>query len=74
MPIAEVEVVADGTPYYGKTITNGTYSFDLFDYNVGDKVNLVTSHKGFKDKTRSITINKQQMPDIDFTLQPLRPH
>lgn len=74
VPIADVEVLADGTRFYGKTITDGTYSFDLFDYNVGDKINLVTSHKGFKDKTRSITISKQQMPDINFTLQPLRPN
>jgi hypothetical protein len=69
MPIVDVEVVADGTRFYGTTITDGSYSFDLFDYSIGDKVTLVTSRKDYKDKTKLLTIDKQDMTNVNFVLQ-----
>ena len=69
MPIVDVDILADGTRFYGETITDGTYSFDLFDYLIGDKVKLVTSRKDYKDKTMLLTIDKQDMTNVNFVLQ-----
>lgn len=69
MPIVDVDILADGTRFYGTTITDGTYSFDLFDYLIGDKVKLVTSRKDYKDKTVLLTIEKQDMTNVNFVLQ-----
>jgi len=71
MPISDVEITVDGTKFYGKSITNGTYSFELTGYLTGDEINLVTSHKNYKDKTMNLKIDRQQMKNIDFVLQSL---
>jgi hypothetical protein len=65
--------MVDGTRFYGKSITNGSYSFDLTGYLIGDQVNLVTSDKDYKDKTKNLKIERQDMTNIDFVLQPLHP-
>lgn len=71
VPIKDVEVVAEGTPFFSHTVSNGTYSISLSEYDLGDEIRLLTSHKDFKDKVRPLQITKQQMPDVDFVLQPL---
>ena len=70
-PIKDVEVMAEGTRFFGKTVNNGTYSIRLSDYSVGDEILLSTSHKDYNDKAKKITIAAQQMNNIDFVLQPL---
>jgi hypothetical protein len=70
-PIKDVAIYADGTRFYGKSVSNGTYSFSLTDYSPGDEVTLVTSHKYYKDKIRPVKITREQMNNIDFVLQPL---
>lgn len=72
-PIKNVEIVADGTRFYGKSVSNGTYSISLTDYSPGDEVKLITSHKDYKDKERPLKISSQEMTNIDFVLQPLKP-
>lgn len=69
MPIVDVDILADGTRFYGTTITDGSYSFDLFDYLIGDKVKLVTSRKDYKDKSVMLTIDRQDMTNVNFVLQ-----
>jgi hypothetical protein len=73
MPISDVTVMVDGTRFFGNSITDGTYSFDIFEYSIGDEINLVTSNPRYKDKIRVHKIDRQEMKDIDFVLQPLRP-
>jgi hypothetical protein len=73
MPIQNVEIVIDGTRFFGKSVTNGSYSIELIGYEAGDEINLVTSHKDYKDKTKSLVLDRKEMTNIDFVLQPLNP-
>ena len=73
-PIKDVEVLVDGSPFYSKTVNNGTYSLRVTNYSIGDEISIVTSHKNYKDKMRTIQIDKQQMTNVDFVLQPLKPN
>lgn len=70
-PIKDVEIVADGTRFHGKTINNGSYSIQLSDISIGDEVLLVTSHKDYNDKSKKIKVSRQEVTNIDFVLQPL---
>ena len=70
-PIKDVEVMVDGDRFSSKTVNNGTYSLRVSDYFIGDEIKLVTSHKDFKDKMRTIKIDRQDMSNVDFVLQPL---
>jgi hypothetical protein len=73
MPISNVVVMADGTKFFGTSVTNGTYSIKLADYAIGDEIDLFTSRKDYKDKTIKLKINRQEMTNIDFVLQLLKP-
>jgi len=73
MPISDVVIMVDGTQFFAKTITNGSYSFNITNYSIGDAIDLVSSNKGYKDKTRNLKIERQDMENIDFVLQPLKP-
>jgi hypothetical protein len=72
-PITDVVLMVDGTRFYSKSITDGSYSFEITGYSIGDQVNLVTSHKNYVDKTKTLKIDRQEMTGIDFVLQPLKP-
>ncbi|MDQ6609115.1 MAG: carboxypeptidase-like regulatory domain-containing protein [Bacteroidota bacterium] len=71
-PIKDVVIMVDGTRFYGRSVSNGTYSFSVVDYAAGDEITLVTSHKDYKDKIRPLKIEKQDMVNVDFVLQPLQ--
>lgn len=71
-PIKNVTVMVDGTRFFGKTVSNGTYSFTLTDYAAGEEITLVTSHEEYKDKTRPLKLTRQEMANVDFVLQPLQ--
>jgi hypothetical protein len=71
-PITDVVIMVDGTRFFGKTITDGSYSLDIIGYPIGTEVNLVSSHPSYVDKTKIIKIDRQDMAGIDFTLQPLK--
>ncbi len=73
-PIKDVEILVEGTPYFSKTVNNGTYSLKVSNYFIGDEISIVTSHKNYKDKMRTVKIDKQQMTNVDFVLQPLKPN
>ena len=70
-PIKDVQVMVDGDRFFGNTASNGTYTFTVTDYTPGDELTLVTSHAAYKDKTRAVKIDRQEMTNIDFVLQPL---
>ena len=74
VPIRNVEVNAEGTRFSGTSITDGTYSLQLEDYAVGDVVTLTTSHKGFEDKTVTLTITAPEMTNVDFVLKEINSH
>lgn len=73
VPIPDVVIMVDGTRFSGKSITDGSYSIDMTDYSIGDVVELVSSNKAYKDKTKSLKIERQEMSNTDFVLQKL-PH
>lgn len=72
MPISEVEIDVDGTKYFAKSITDGTYSLRLEEYTLGDEITLTTSHKDFEDKTVSLTINSPEIINQDIFLNPIK--
>jgi hypothetical protein len=73
IPIPDVVVMLDGTKFFGKTVTDGTYSFDITGYKVGDELSLVSSNKDYADKTKTVKIDRQELSRVDFVLQPLSP-
>jgi len=74
MPIRDVTVMVDGTNFHGLTITNGSFSFDIFNYSIGDEINLVTSHKKYRDKTVNYKIMSRDANGIELVLAPLGPY
>jgi hypothetical protein len=72
MPIPDVAIMVDGSRYFGKSISDGSYAFDIVDYSIGDVINLVSSHKAYRDKTKSLKIDRQEMTNTDFVLQRLQ--
>jgi hypothetical protein len=72
VPIPDVVIMVDGTRFFGKSITDGSYSFDITDYSIGDVIELVSSNKACKDKTKSLKIDRQDMNNTDFVLQRLQ--
>jgi hypothetical protein len=71
VPIAGVEINAEGTRYYAVSLTDGTYRLRLEEYTLGDEISLTTSHKDFDDKTISFKIESPEMTGKDFVLNPL---
>ena len=71
MPIRDVEINVDGTRYFAKSITDGTYSLRLDEYTLGDEITLTTSHPDFEDKTVSLKIESPTIKNVNFFLQPV---
>lgn len=71
-PIRDVEVVVDGTPYFSKTINDGSFNIPLPGYHFGDRITLVTSHAAYEDKTKQFDIETGEINKIEFVLNPLR--
>ena len=70
-PISDVTVTVDGTPYFAKTLTNGTFEIPLPDYHFGDRITLVTSHPAYEDKERQYEIESGEINQIEIVLNPL---
>jgi hypothetical protein len=70
-PIRDVEVVVDGTPYFGKTINDGSFDIPIPGYHFGDRITLVTSHPQYEDKTKEFDIESGEIDKIEFVLNPL---
>lgn len=70
-PIRDVEVVVDGTPYFGKTINDGSFDIPIPGYHFGDRITLVTSHPQYEDKTKEFDIESGEINKIEFVLNPL---
>lgn len=71
MPIRGVEISVDGTRYFSKSITDGTYNLRLEEYTLGDEISITTSHKNYEDKTMSLIIRSPEMKDQDIFLNPV---
>lgn len=70
-PIKDVELTVDGTPYFFKTINDGSFRIPLPGYHFGDRVTLITSHPAYEDKVKEFTIESGEINDIEFVLNPL---
>jgi len=70
-PIKDVEVVVDGTPYFAKTINDGSFHIPIPGYHFGDRITLVTSHPGYEDKVKEFDIESGEIDKIEFVLNPL---
>jgi hypothetical protein len=71
MPIRDVEINVDGTKYFTRSITDGTYSLRLDEYTLGDEITITTSHPNFEDKTVSLKIESPTIRSVNFFLQPV---
>jgi hypothetical protein len=71
VPIKGVEISVDGTRYYTKSITDGSYKLRLEEYTLGDEISMTTSHHDFEDKTVSIRINSPDIQNLDIFLNPV---
>jgi hypothetical protein len=71
MPIRGVEISVDGTRYYSKSITDGSYNLRLEEYTLGDEISITTSHMDYEDKTFSLIINSPDMKNQDIFLNPV---
>ena len=71
MPIKGVEISVDGTRYYTKSITDGSYNLRLEEYTLGDEISITTSHKDYEDKTISLSINSPDLKNQDIFLNPV---
>ncbi len=71
MPIRGVEISVDGTRYFSKSITDGSYNLRLEEYTLGDEISITTSHKDYEDKTILLIINTPEMKNQDIFLNPV---
>jgi hypothetical protein len=71
MPIKDVEVNVDGTRYYAKTATDGTYTLRLQEYTIGDEISITTSNENYEDKTLPLKLLTPEMKDQDIFLNPI---
>ncbi|HEX5026180.1 MAG TPA: TIR domain-containing protein [Agriterribacter sp.] len=72
IPITDAEISVDGSRFYTKSITDGTYNLELENYKKGVEITLTTSHKNFEDKTTAVKISGREM-SLDFVLNPVSP-
>lgn len=70
-PIRDVEVVVDGTPYFARTINDGSFDIPIPGYHFGDRITLVTSHPLYEDKVKKFEIESGEINKIEFVLNPL---
>lgn len=70
-PIKDVEVVVDGTPYFSRTINDGSFDIPIPGYHFGDRITLVTSHAAYEDKIKQFEIESGEINKIEFVLNPL---
>lgn len=70
-PIRDVEVVVDGTPYFARTINDGSFDIPIPGYHFGDRIRLMTSHPLYEDKIKEFDIESGEINKIEFVLNPL---
>jgi hypothetical protein len=69
-PIRDVEVSVDGTPYFAKTINDGSFEIPIPDYHFGDRITLITSNPAYEDKAKQFEIESGEN-NIEFVLNPI---
>ena len=71
IPVKNVEVSVDDTKYYDNSLTDGTYSIQLKDYTIGDRITMTASgNKDYEDKIVPLAITGPDMT-VDFVLNPV---
>jgi len=70
-PIKDVDITVDGTPFFAKSINDGSFRIPLPDYHFGDRISLVTSHPAYEDKVKEFTIESGEINKIEFVLNPV---
>lgn len=71
MPIKGVEINVDGTRYFTRSLTDGSYKLRVEEYTLGDEITITTSHKDYEDKTISLKINSPEITGEDIFLNPV---
>ncbi len=71
-PVKDVEVTVDGTPFFAKTINDGSFEIAVDGYHFGDRITLVTSHAGYEDKMKDFQIQSGEINKIEFVLNPVK--
>jgi uncharacterized membrane protein len=69
-PIRDVEVSVDGTPYFAKTLNDGSFEIPIPDYHFGDRITVVTSNTAYEDKAKQFKIESGENK-IEFVLNPI---
>ena len=71
-PIKDVEITVDGTPFFARSINDGSFFIQIADYHFGDRITLVTSHPKYEDKIKEFNIESGEITGIEFVLNPLK--
>ncbi len=69
IPISGVEVNVEGTKYFDRSKTDGSYSIRLEKYTLGDEVTISTSHKSYEDKAFQLKLSAPELYNQDIFLQ-----
>ena len=71
-PIKDVELTVDGTPFFARSINDGSFQITIADYHFGDRITLVTSHPKYEDKIKEFDIESGEINKIEFVLNPIK--
>ncbi|MEQ9219397.1 MAG: hypothetical protein RLO17_15205 [Cyclobacteriaceae bacterium] len=68
-PISDVEIHILNTSYTARSVSNGEFTIEYEGFQIGDKIELETSHPGYEDKQISLEIqNASQEIEIVLAL------
>jgi hypothetical protein len=70
-PVTGAQVSIDGTPYYTHSLTNGVFSLEIKNYNLGDKVVLHVNHDDYEDSERGVDLSAFVVNDSTIVLIPI---
>lgn len=70
-PIKDVEISVEGTRFYTFTSADGTFELELNGFTIGEKVEIITSHSNFEDKSLILPLSATQITMQDLVLVPL---
>ncbi|MEQ8339294.1 MAG: hypothetical protein RIA62_18175 [Cyclobacteriaceae bacterium] len=68
-PVSDVEIHILNTSYTARSVSNGEFTIEYEGFQIGDKIELETSHPGYEDKQISLEIqNASQEIEIVLAL------
>lgn len=73
-PIKDVEITVDGTPFFARSINDGSFQIPIADYHFGDRITLITAHPKYEDKMKEFNLESGEINKIEFVLNPLKQH